>query len=408
MRVWVIRSSEPMPVVSPEMRLMRAGMIANELAERGHEVVWFSNTFDHYRKKQLFDKSTMIEVKDNYHIYLIHAMGYKKNISISRILNHKRIAKKFSKYARNLEKPDLIYVSLPTIDYAEEAIKYGTKNNVPVIVDVRDLWPDIFYHNLPKSLSRIGSPYISYLNRKTKKIMNKAFAINSISEDMLNWGLAKGNKEKGKYDKFFYIGYDSENTKVENKLKIVDDNKFNIAFFATINNQFDYQKIGELARSLYKKDKDIIINICGDGPQMGILKSNLDNIPNVKLFGWTNKNELMNILIGSKIGLAPYKNTFDFQMSVSNKFAEYASYGLPIVIFSEGYMKRLLKENDCGFSSQNMDKVSDYIIELKNNKKRYQEVSANSKKLYEEKFVAKKIYKDLVDYLEKIEEEVKQ
>jgi len=95
-------------------------------------------------------------------------------------------------------------------------------------------------------------------------------------------------------------------------------------------------------------------------------------------------------------------------MSVSNKFAEYASYGLPIVIFSEGYMKRLLKENDCGFSSQNMDKVSDYIIELKNNKKRYQEVSANSKKLYEEKFVAKKIYKDLVDYLEKIEEEVKQ
>jgi len=406
MRVWVIRSSEPMPVVSPEMRLMRAGMIANELAERGHEVVWFSNTFDHYRKKQLFDKSTMIEVKDNYHIYLIHAMGYKKNISISRILNHKRIAKKFSKYARNLEKPDLIYVSLPTIDYAEEAIKYGTKNNVPVIVDVRDLWPDIFYHNLPKSLSRIGSPYISYLNRKTKKIMNKAFAINSISEDMLNWGLAKGNKEKGKYDKFFYIGYDSENTKVENKLKIVDDNKFNIAFFATINNQFDYQKIGELARSLYKKDKDIIINICGDGPQMGILKSNLDNIPNVKLFGWTNKNELMNILIGSKIGLAPYKNTFDFQMSVSNKFAEYISQGLPIALTSEGYMKKLLEEKECGISTQNMEQMATFILELKNDSEKYQKMSQNATDLYNEKFVAEKIYKELVNYLEKIKEEI--
>lgn len=407
MRVWLIRSSEPMPVVSPEMRLMRVGMIARELAERGHEVVWFSNTFDHYRKKQLFNRSTLVEVKENYRLYLIYALGYKKNISISRILNHRIIAKKFSRYAKKMEKPDLIYVSFPTIDYAEEAIKYGKKNNVPVIVDVRDLWPDIFYHNLPKPLSRLGSPYIKYLNRKTKRIMKDAFAINSISEDMLNWGLDKGGRKKSKYDKYFYIGYDNNNLTTKTKIKLIDEKKFNIAFFATINNQFDYQKIGELARNLYKKDKDVIINICGDGPQMEILKNNLNGISNVKLFGWTNKEELTSILKNSKMGLAPYKNTFDFQMSVSNKFAEYASYGLPILIYSGGYMKKLIQKSNCGFSSQDMEKMCDYIIELKNNKNRYDEVSQNAKTLYDEKFVAKKIYKNLVDYLEKVREETK-
>ena len=31
-------------------------------------------------------------------------------------------------------------------------------------------------------------------------------------------------------------------------------------------------------------------------------------------------------------------------MSVSNKFAEYLSYGLPIILTSEGYMKELIEK----------------------------------------------------------------
>ena len=44
-------------------------------------------------------------------------------------------------------KPDIIVVSLPTIEFSYEACRYGEKNNVPVIVDVRDLWPDSFKQN---------------------------------------------------------------------------------------------------------------------------------------------------------------------------------------------------------------------------------------------------------------------
>lgn len=39
-------------------------------------------------------------------------------------------------------------------------------------------------------------------------------------------------------------------------------------------------------------------------------------------------------------------------MSVSNKFAEYISYGLPVILFSEGYMEKLLEDNECGIASQ--------------------------------------------------------
>ena len=150
MKIWLLQASEPIPIVNKEQRLLRMGIIAEELSKRGHEITWFANTFDHFQKKQLYKKDTTIKVKENYKLELIYAMGYKRNISLSRILNHKIIAKKFKKQAKKMEKPDLIYASFPTIDYAEEAVKYGKKYNVPVVVDIRDLWPDIFKHNLPK------------------------------------------------------------------------------------------------------------------------------------------------------------------------------------------------------------------------------------------------------------------
>ena len=411
MNIWLLKIGEAMPINKEQTRLYRMGMIAEELSNRGHNIIWFSSTFDHDKKEQLFNEDTNIKIKNNYSIYMIHGIKYKKNISITRIINHKMVAQKFKRIAKTLDKPDLIYVSFPIIDLAEEAIKYGKQNNIPVIVDIRDLWPDIFNHNLSKPLRIIAWPYIKYMNYKTKKIMNQAFAINAISEAILEWGLNKGNREKNKYDRYFYIGYDKNNNEQKDQenlkiLDIIDNSKFNISFFATINNQFDYEKIITLARKIEEKDKDIIINICGDGPQMSILKKETENVSNVKLLGWKDQKELIYILQNSKIGLAPYKNTFDFQMSVSNKFAEYISYGLPIILTSEGYMKKLIEKYKCGLSSQDMNEMSNFIIDLKNNPEKYKESSTNALQLYKEKFIAKEIYKELVNYLEEIKEEI--
>lgn len=407
MRIWLLQSSEPMPIVNPEMRLLRTGMMAEELSKRGHEVIWFANSFDHFTKTQKYFRDTIIQVKDNYKLYLFHAIRYKKNISVSRIINHKTLAVKFKKQSKIMEKPDLIYASFPTIDYAIEAVKYGKKNNIPVIVDIRDLWPDIFKHNLSKLLYVLAFPYVKYMDIQTEKIMKNAYAINGTSEAIVNWGLNKVNRKKDIYDRYFYIGYSKENIS-EKKIneKLIDTDKFNISFFATINNQFNYDLIVDLATKL-KNNKDIIINICGDGPQFKYLEDKVKKLENVKLFGWTSKDKLSKILSDSKVGLAPYKNTFDFQMSVSNKFAEYLAYGLPIIITCDGNMKKILEVNKCGIGSQNVDDICKFIVNLKKDKNKYNDESKNAEKLFEENFVASDIYKNIVDYLESIGDERK-
>ena len=72
-----MKTGEPIPTSQNKDRLMRMGMLAEELNKRGHNVIWFSSTFDHLKKQQLYNKDTIVNFTDNYLIYLIHAMGYK-------------------------------------------------------------------------------------------------------------------------------------------------------------------------------------------------------------------------------------------------------------------------------------------------------------------------------------------
>ena len=64
MKIWLLQSSEPMPVLNPNMRLLRTGMMAEKLTERGHEVIWFNNSFDHFTKKQMVKNDTVVKECD--------------------------------------------------------------------------------------------------------------------------------------------------------------------------------------------------------------------------------------------------------------------------------------------------------------------------------------------------------
>ena len=111
------------------------------------------------------------------------------------------------------------------------------------------------------------------------------------------------------------------------------------------------------------------------------------------------------ILSNSNIGLAPYKDTFDFRMSVSNKFCEYTSYGLPILITSFGYMETIIKKYQVGLASNNVDEIRDFILKVKDDKKLFKKMSDNSMALYNKYFDADKIYPKLVKYLDDVKEE---
>ena len=188
MKIWLITSGEPIP--SKNERPHRVGILANGLYRNGDKVTWWTTTFDHQKKEYLFDEYTEEQSHQGYQRFYLHSKTpYYKNVSLSRIKNHREVASNFHSEVRIKEKPDILFCSYPTIELAYETVKYGEECNIPVIVDVRDLWPDIFISPFPKILHPFIKLGLSNYVKKAKYIFRKSTGITGVSPKYLEFGL---------------------------------------------------------------------------------------------------------------------------------------------------------------------------------------------------------------------------
>ena len=104
------------------------------------------------KKEHLYPVDKKIRLSEKYYIYLLHSIGYTKNVSLRRFIDHVCVARKFDKYAREEPLPDIIVASLPTLDLSAKSVQFGDKHSIPVIVDLRDMWPDILLSRAPTIL----------------------------------------------------------------------------------------------------------------------------------------------------------------------------------------------------------------------------------------------------------------
>ena len=80
---------------------------------------------------------------------------------------------------------------MPSIELTSSVIKYAKKNKVPVYVEIRDLWPDIFFDVAPIFSQTICFVLAFFLNQKLKNSLKNADGIIGIANTYLNWALKK-------------------------------------------------------------------------------------------------------------------------------------------------------------------------------------------------------------------------
>src|SRR5512136_3025134 len=104
MLIWLIQTGEALPLTAG-VRKMRTGLLADVLLARGHTIRWWVSAFEHQRKLMQFERDQEIRFGDNLTFQVLKGTGYRKNISLSRYIDHRVVANKFGRYARNLKKP---------------------------------------------------------------------------------------------------------------------------------------------------------------------------------------------------------------------------------------------------------------------------------------------------------------
>lgn len=412
MNVWLIKMAEPSPIGGHQ--LGRVGTLADTLCKCGNRVVWWKSTFYHSEKKYYYNKDTQIDLCENEKLVYLHSpIAYKKNISVSRILFYKILARRFRKLSQDIEKPDIILCAWPSIFLAREAVRYGTRNNIPVILDVRDLWPSIFAEKMPRALAKILMPM---LDAWARKILSRATGITSVQEFALKWACDYIGREQGVNDVAFYNSTRAKevpNDKIKEcdlwmqNLGITKDT-WNMCFWGSLRkNGLDLDTCIKAVLILKEKYPDIRLIIGGEGDSKNYLEKLANNSDSIIFAGYVNGFQMTSVMRVCKLGVYSLVNTPDFINTISNKAIQYMSMGIPVLNSLKGFTRDLLCDNNAGITYEEGD-VTDCaraIEEIYKSEKRQLEMATNALNLYSEKFDSEKINKDFVDYLNRIAEE---
>ncbi|MEQ8754066.1 MAG: UDP-N-acetylglucosamine 2-epimerase (non-hydrolyzing) [Coleofasciculus sp. G1-WW12-02] len=413
MNIWLITIGEPLPNEG-NTRLLRTGIIAKLLISQNHQVLWWTSTFNHTIKKTRYYQDTQIELAKKFKLYLLHSIAYPHNISIQRLINHYGIAQKFTRLAEFEQKPDIILCSLPTLELSLAASRYGRKNQIPVVLDVRDLWPDIFIKVAPSWTGGLAQVLLLPMFKTVRTACSQATAISGITPAFVDWGVRYAGRKRSDLDRDFPLAY-SEVIPSQKAIVAAENfwqkqgisknfHAFFICFFGTISHQFELRAVIEAAKKINYHHQGIRFVFCGVGDRLEFYKDLAKNCKNILFPGWVGSAEIWTLMRLSSIGIAPYHSSPDFQMSIPNKIIEYLSAGLPIISSLQGTVQKLLSEYNCGvtYSKENADELADTLLDLHDHPERLKTMSQNAQFLYNSKFVAEKVYSDMIDYLEAI------
>ena len=410
MNIWLTTLGEPLPTDGPNVRLLRHGLLAEILLEQGHQVDWWTSAWDHQQKRWRTDRDESISVSPDYRIHLLRGTGYQKNISLARLQDHRAVSKKYSKLIAGEPLPDLILSSFPTAGLCNASIAYGKKHQVPVVIDVRDMWPDIFFDVFPKPLRglvQLGT--MPMVNANTKGL-RAADAIVSMSEACLKWGLDTADRERTASDVVYPLAYrrpqvsDAAQNEALAALaaKGVDPKKDIFWYIGTLGKRYDVATILESARLLeatHGEKAQFVIS--GDGDQSEKLRQQAAGLKNVVFTGWVQTPEIAALMEIANVGLVAIN---DHLPTLPNKLFEYFSAGIPVVSCVSGEAAQLIESGRCGLNytmhdAQNLASVLQKLIEDTSLRTQF---GKNAAQLYEQSYSCKAVYGAMAQQLVQI------
>lgn len=414
MNIWLIQTGEPLPIKNG-VRKMRTSILADKLVKCGHSVFWWASAFEHQQKVIISKKDKNFGVSERYMIRVICGCGYHRNISLARYIDHHIVALKFRVQSKKFPKPDIIVASMPDHILAYEAARYARKNGIPFLVDIRDLWPDIFLdrfrstglYGLVKRVLALDFARLSFL-------LKNADAFVAVSRGYLKWGLDKIGRTESPFDKVFYLGYkksDSENpANADGSLDVPvllrgrDEQKL-FVFIGTFGISYELELIIQAAKYFSRSGRtDICFVMAGAGEKFDLIGKKAFGLKNVVLLGWIVENEINALLKMGYTGFLSYIK--DAPQGLPNKPFEYLSAGLPIISSLEGEMAELVNRYQFGlnYMTGDLNGLCRCIERLASDSALHDKMSKNAMEFFKKYGDADKIYDDYARYIEQLVE----
>jgi len=288
-----------------------------------------------------------------------------------------------------IKKYDLVFATSTPLTVAIPGIILSFFRRVPMVFEVRDLWPEV-----PIQMGVIQNPIIikflrffeTFTYRRARHIialspgMAKSILTTGISKDKVTMIPNYCNLD------FFKPG----KPKVNNLEKLVYNNHI-IAYSGAVSDANNLELIIDAAETLQKAGSPVIFVIAGDGKEKPKLEKLVETkkLKNVIFLGKISKYEVVNLYRRTIACIILFKNLPVLSTNSPNKFFDAISTGKPIITNMGGWIGEMVESNKIGFSVENDNPQAivnavDKLINM--DKKQLEEMGQNARKLAVEKF----------------------
>ncbi|MCI7401860.1 MAG: glycosyltransferase family 4 protein [Christensenella sp.] len=384
-KVWIVSHYAMPPHLEMRVKTLR---FAQYLQDVGYDVLLITASTIHNTDINLIqDKSLYIE-KEYDGLKFVHIKCNQYNGSrIKRIINLYQFQYNFCKVMKNFDKPEVILADCNCINYSG-IYKFASKNNIPFISEIRDLWPLSIVEYLH---FRNNNPIIRYLYSREKKMYKVSNAIIFSMEGGKDYLINKGWDKSINLNKVFNInnGIDINQVKqseIDNVLedKELLDDKFKIIYTGSIRQVNDIGKILDVAKEVKSRGlDDIRFIIYGDGDQKDELQKRVidEKIDNAVFKGFVQKKYIPYICSKANVNIINVVPSILTQYGASwNKLFDYMAARKPILSTLK-VKYDLIDRYDCGISTQDqsVSTIANAIEELYNMPKdKYQQMCDNA------------------------------
>lgn len=368
----------------------RIGFLAEAWSKRGHSIEvlgTFGYTTLQKRGVRKFDNVNIFNLLFN--MRLNHPLVFTLNSIISFIVVTLFLLTR---------RPDIIIVSVPPGDVGLGALVACRLIKVKHVVDYRDEWEDRI---ISLTNSRVGKPFFDSIKKLMARLYVRSYTIVAVTPNII-----KSLKWRGVTNvKLIPNGADIETFKPYSEKR--ENKTFKIFYSGGVGGYYRLDVAVKSVKKLVDMELKIKLNIAGNGEVWKVLNlaRELGILNNIEYKGSINdKVKLAHLIAEADVGLIPYDGNPLWRNSLSAKFFEYCSCGIPVIatVYEDSLLAMFIREHGIGVTSPPMDeeKLAEAVYRIYMDKPFREEAGKRARLLIEEKFDRNKIAEEFLIFVE--------
>jgi glycosyltransferase involved in cell wall biosynthesis len=418
--IWLVNPFDDIP--GEGLPAMRTWSLARVLAQRGHDVTWWSANWSHRRKAVRTAPLGILE-DEGFAVRLVAVRPYENNVSLARLASHRDFGRNFERLAHEtvasgqLERPDLIVASLPPLEGPEAVRRIAGQLDAALVVDVQNLWPETFDRLVPGPafLRRLVAPFVlrSMLDRR-RAVLANADAVSATCRTYLDAVAAEIRPDAPRHvcPLGSYLQEFPEPPRAVDAVPAAgatgpppEPPPLECVYAGSLEVGQDLDALVTAARQLSASRVAATIHVAGTGSLKPMICRAAGSLPGpcrIEVHGLLARADYVALLARCDVGLVLVKP--ESRVALPNKACDYAAAGLAIVNSLPGELERLVEEHGAGVSYAAGDgaALARAIAGLAADRRRLLALRLGARRLAAAEFDRERIYQLFSDWLETI------